>query len=192
MNTKFPLRPLAAAAAAALLALAACSGGEDEAGGSDTAEPSDATLVQAISQADQLSTVAGALGDTGLSQVFDGAGAYTIFAPNDEAFAKLGDAGEGLSDPEQRAVMAAILRDHIVPGYLTPADIEAAINSKGGAVVVETMGNHLLRFTRDDDGLRVTGEDGSSASVAGSAVKASNGVAMPIDGLLKKLDAAPA
>jgi len=184
------LRPLATAAAASLLALAACSDGANDNSQADAASPSGDTLAQAISQAGNLSTVTKAMGDSGLSQIFDGAGSYTIFAPNDQAFADLGEAGAGLGDPDQRAVMVAILRDHIVPGYLTPTDIESAIDSQGGAVAVGTMGDHTLRFTRDQGGVRVTNEDGSTAMLSGDALKASNGVAIPLDGVLKKLDAA--
>ena len=49
------------------------------------------------------------------------------------------------------------------------------------------MGDHKLTFTRDGDGYRVTGEDGSSARIAGDALAASDGVAIPVDGVLKKL-----
>lgn len=183
----FPRR-LLTAALAALLPLAACS---DEPGRGDSdmtaSEPSGDTLAEAMSQQDSLSTLGGALRDTGLSEVFDNAGSYTIFAPTNDAFAKLGEAGQALRQPGQRALLTAVLRDHIVPGYLTPSDIGAAIDTQGGRVKVETMGDHELTFTRDGDGYRVAAEDGSSAAIAGPATTASNGVAIPLDGVLKKL-----
>jgi uncharacterized surface protein with fasciclin (FAS1) repeats len=177
---------LALAAAAALLPLTACSdkGGDDKAA---TTAPSGDTLAEAMSKEDRLSTLAGALRDTGLSQVFDNAGSYTIFAPTNAAFAKLGDAGKALRQPDRRAVLTAVLRDHIVPGYLTPDDIGTAIDAEGGQVEVQTMGDHELTFTRDGDGYRVAAEDGSSATIAGTVMRASNGVAIPLDGVLKKL-----
>jgi uncharacterized surface protein with fasciclin (FAS1) repeats len=81
----------------------------------------------------------------------------------------------------------AVLRDHIVPGYLTPDDIGTAIDAQGGRVKVQTMGDHKLTFTREGKGYRVAAEDGSSAMIAGNATTASNGVAIPVDGVLKKL-----
>lgn len=180
-------RALGAVAALALVSLSACS--KDEPAEQATAEPTDETLAAAISDADGLSVVASALGDSGLSQVFDGAGSYTIFAPNDAAFEALGETGAALREPGQRAAMAAVLRDHIVPGYLTPTDIEAAIEAQGGRVKVETMGDHALTFTRADSGIRVTSEDGSNAMLTGDALKARNGVAIALDGVLKKVDA---
>lgn len=179
---------LAVLAAASLLALAGCSrhsnAANDQAASS---EPSGKTLAAAIAGDSQLSTVAGALRDTGLADMFDSAGSYTILAPNDAAFGKLGSAGKALTQPAERSEMAAVLRDHIVPGYLTPADIQSAIDSQHGEVKVQTMGKHQLRFSRSGDGLLVTNEDGSEAKVAGNALKAGNGVAIPIDGVLKKL-----
>ena len=184
-----PRRPLAAFAALALLAVPACSADETADQAAAESEPTDDTLAAAISDADGLTGVASALGDSGLAQVFDGAGSYTIFAPNDAAFEALGETGAALREPGQSAAMAAVLRDHIVPGYLTPADIESAIEAQGGAVKVETMGDHALTFTRADDGIRVTSEDGSAAMLTGNALKARNGVAIALDGVLKKVDA---
>ena len=184
-----PRRPLAAFAALALLAVPACSADETADQAAAESEPTDDTLAAAISDADGLTVVASALGDSGLAQVFDGAGSYTIFAPNDAAFEALGETGAALREPGQSAAMAAVLRDHIVPGYLTPADIESAIEAQGGAVKVETMGDHALTFTRADDGIRVTSEDGSAAMLTGNALKARNGVAIALDGVLKKVDA---
>ena len=184
-----PRRPLAAFAALSLLALPACSADETADQAAAESEPTDDTLAAAISDADGLTVVASALGNSGLAQVFDGAGSYTIFAPNDAAFEALGEAGAALREPGQSAAMAAVLRDHIVPGYLTPADIESAIEAQGGAVKVETMGDHALTFSRADDGIRVTSEDGSAAMLTGNALKTRNGVAIALDGVLKKVDA---
>ena len=184
---RFSKLPLVAAFAAATLTLGACAdeAAEEQAEQTGEAEPSGDTLAEALSGAEGLGTVSEALRDVGLTQVFDGAGSYTILAPSDEAFAALGETGEALTEPDQRAAMAAILRDHIVPGYLTPADIEAAIEAQGGTVQAETMGEQTVRFTRDGDGVRVTSEDGSTAMIAGEALRASNGVAIPLDGVLK-------
>lgn len=176
-----------AALAAAALALQACSDGTAE-GDSPSAEVSSDTLATQVSDQGDLSVVAGVLGDAGLAQVFDGAAAYTLFAPEDAAFDKLGEAGDDLRTPEQRAAMVAILRDHIVPGYLTPADIEKAIEmDDDGSVTMRTMGAHTLTFTGKGKAITVTGEDGATAHFADDALRASNGVAIPVDSLLRNL-----
>lgn len=180
-----------AAATAMLLGLAACSGAEkaeETNAQKDTA--SDKTLATLIAADGDLSTVDGALSDVGISQVFDGAAAYTFLAPTDAAFDKLAEAGADLRTPEQRPAMVAVLRDHIVPGYLTPSDIQNAIKlSDDKSVEMKTMGDHTLTFTGSGDAITVTSEDGATAHFAGDALRASNGVAIPIDGLLKATSA---
>ena len=180
------------ALAGAALMLQGCSG-EDPVDSGDTAEVSEATLASLVADADGLSTVSGVLGEAGLAQVFDGAASYTLLAPQDSAFEALGEAGEDLRSAEQRAAMVAILRDHIVPGYLTPDDIANAIEqADDGSVEMRTMGAHTLTFTGEGETITVTSEDGATAQFAGDALRASNGVAIPLDGVLKKVTAAPA
>ena len=177
------------AAAAATLMLPACSGGDEDTNDATT-EVSNETLAKEIADADDLSVVSGALGDAGLASVFDSAAAYTIFTPQDAAFDALGEPGKELREPEQRPALIAILRDHIVPGYLTPEDISNAIDvSDDKKVTMHTMGGHTLTFTAEGDEVTVTNEDGSSAKFAGNALRASNGVAIPLDGVLKKVSA---
>ena len=176
-----------ALACAAVLALPGCK--QAETADTPSSQPSDKTLAASLAGTSDLSTVSGALKDTGLSQVFDGAAPYTILAPTDSAFAKLGPAGADLRQPEQRAALAALLRDHIVPGYLTPGDINQALDrAAGNSVKMKTMGGHLVTFSHAGKVLTVTQEDGSRADIAGDAVLAGNGVALPVDAVLKKLD----
>jgi len=176
------------AAIAATLMLPACSGDQDDKNDAN-AEVSSETLAKEVADADDLKVVSGALGDAGLAAVFDSAAAYTIFTPTDAAFDALGDPGKQLREPEQRPALIAILRDHIVPGYLTPEDISNAIDvADDKKVRMRTMGGHTLTFTAEGDAITVTNEDGSSAKFAGNALRASNGVAIPLDRVLKKVD----
>lgn len=176
------------AAAAVLLPFAGCSQKSDHQSDKSTSiAPGNDTLAAELAKDGDLSTLNQALRDTGLRDVFDNGASYTIFAPTDDAFGKLSGGGKELLQQDRRAVLAAVLRDHIVPGYLTPDDIGSAIDSEGGRVKVRTMGDHMLSFARDGDGFRVTAEDGSTARIAGEPVTASDGVAIPVDGVLKKV-----
>ncbi len=178
-----------ALASAALAAVSGC-------GESSTAEKQQAaesgaasgTLAGAISGAAGLSTVSSSLKGSGLAAVFDGTAPYTVLAPTDDAFGALGEAGATLKTPENSAAMAAILREHILPGYMTVADIDNALkNAKGEAVKMKTMAGDELTFARDGTELTVTAADGSSARVDGEPLTATNGVVIPIDAVLKKL-----
>ena len=182
---------VAALAAVSLLQLAACKRAEPEAKPSTTAKDTTSeTLATAIAGAPGLSTFAAGLKDIGLSGALDGAAPYTLFAPDDDAFGKLGKPGAALRQPEQRAVMAEIIRDHTVPGYLTPRDIEASIKAhQGKPVVMRTVGDGQLTFASKGGQLTIASADGVTAQVAGEPVRASNGAAIPIDTVLRKLPA---
>lgn len=175
-----------AAATAIALAVAACSGGDEAGEQAAQTEVSDETLATLVAGDANLATASQALEETGLAQVFEGVAAYTFLAPTDEAFDRLGEASADLRSPEQRPAMAAILRDHIVPGYLTPDDIRNAIElSDDDRVEMRTTGGHVLTFTADSDAITVAAEDGATAQFAGEALRARNGVAIPLDGVLK-------
>lgn len=184
---------MALAVAGAALLLPACSGQQDATAGDDAAAapaPGDKTLVATIADADGFSIASEALKDAGLAQVFERTAAYTVLLPNDAAFDRLGEAGKELRTAEQRPALVAILRDHIVPGYLTPDDIAKAIEADSDhSVAMRTMGDHTLTFTSDGGTITVASEDGAKARVAGEALLASNGVAIPLDGVLKQVSA---
>ena len=179
--------PVLAALAASTLILQACSSDSAESG-EETADVQDSTLAAAVANAEGLSTVSDVLGDAGLAQIFDGAAAYTLLAPRDSALEALGETGETLRTDEHRPAMVAILRHHIVPGYLTPEDISNAIGqADDGAVTMRTMGAETVTCPEAGVAIVVRSADGWCAGGGGEAVRTRNGVAIPVDGLLRKL-----
>jgi len=155
---------------------------------SATATPADTTLGAALGKTAQFSTVAAAVKDTGLEGVMDGRASYTLFAPTNTAFDALGDKGAALRQPEQRAALAALLREHIVPGMLTRADLDAALARAGSKPLkLRSMGKGTLSLSKEGDAIVVSGTDGSKAKLTGDATSAKNGAALGIDGVLKKL-----
>lgn len=173
-----------------LLPLAACGSNPDEQANAPAANTVNDTLASAISDAPGMTVVATGLKSTGLANVFDGSAPYTILAPDDDAFGSLGGVATDLQQPENGAAMAAILRDHILPGFVTVADIDAALkDSNGKGVKMKTMGKTEVTFVREGDALVVTTADGARAKIDGTAQTASNGVLIPIDAVLRKLPA---
>ena len=182
------MKTIAAAAALALFApLAACSQ-EGTTNGETTAATVDGTLASAIGDAPGLTTVSDSLSEAGLGEVFDGPGSYTLLAPGDDAFAP---AGEALTGEENRAALVAVLRGHILPGHLTPETIRKAIENKNGPVTMTTLDDGEVTFAAEGDAITVSGADGSKATIDGEALIASNGVVLPLDGLVKKAPPAP-
>ena len=176
-------------AAAALLALPACSKTADGANAVSTeAVKSEKSLGDVIGGEGQFKTLAAALKSTGLDGVFTGKGDYTVLAPTDTAFTGLGDKAAELTAPEQKAALAAVLRSHVVPGMLTIADIDKAIEANGGKPIsMRTMGTGSVSFARSGTGLTVSADDGATAKLSGEGMSASNGAVLPIDAVLKKL-----
>lgn len=183
---------LIALSSAALAATSACGDkAEGEKAAAAGAKTSSGTLASAVGGAAGMSTVAAALKSSGLATVFDGNAPYTLLAPDDDAFGALGEAGAALKTPENSAAMAAVLRAHVLPGYVTRADLEAALAAaKGKPVKMKTMAGDEVSFAKAGDGVSVTAADGSTAKLDGAEVAASNGVALPIDAVLKKVPAA--
>lgn len=187
---KKPVRALALVALPATLALAACNA---EPGESPAAEQTDrATVAQAVASAADLSTLSQAITDAQLAEVLDGSGSYTLFAPNDDAFAALGENGQRLLEVEQRPLLVGLLREHIVPGHITPDAIGTAIDEEGGTVSMTTMGGGSLTFSREGDTITVSRDGNDVARFTGETIEAGNGVVIPIDTALVPQDATSA
>lgn len=179
--------------AAASLALGACSRdaepGADATGEAAALKPEGESLPDVLDDADGLQVVAESLKETGIAGIFKGKGSYTLLAPEDAAFAQLGEAGKQLTGSADNAALAALLKDHLIPGYVTPQDISAAIDaSKDRQVSMTTVSGRKLTFTRSDDGtVTIAGPDGSQANIDGEALAGGSSVAIPVNTVLKKI-----
>lgn len=176
------------AATLSLGVLAGCS--DDQV--TETAETgaSRETLATALAEAENFTDASTALNETGLAAVFDGPGSYTLLVPDDAAFAALGAARERIMAEDQRAVLVALLRNHIVPGQIDVESVRQAIAAKQGAVRMRTLGGGSVAFSLEGEKLIVASE-GQEASVdTGKQVIASNGTLFPIDAVLVRPPAA--
>ena len=128
-------------------------------------------IVAVASSTEGFSTLVAALTAAGLVETLQGEGPFTVFAPNDEAFAAL-PAGllEKLLLPENIAVLTSILTYHVVAGKVMSTDVTA-----GDAPTVE--GSTLTLAVMD--GVQV-----NDATVIGADVEASNGVIHVINKVL--------
>ncbi len=104
----------------------------------------DKDIVDTAVGAGSFKTLAAALGAADLVGALKGAGPFTVFAPTDEAFAKL-PAGtvETLLKPENKAKLAAILTYHVVSGKVMAADVvkvKGAVSLNGQRIDVKTEG----------------------------------------------------
>ncbi len=155
----FPLKKIALAALlAARLALP------------DHAFAADKDIVQTAVAAGQFKTLATALDAAGLVPTLEGPGPFTVFAPTDEAFAKL-PAGtlQNLLKPENKAQLVAILTYHVVPGRLMASDVVKAHELK-------TVEGQPLEVKTSSGAVMI-----DNATVTATDIAASNGVIHVID-----------
>jgi uncharacterized surface protein with fasciclin (FAS1) repeats len=132
--------------------------------------PSPVSLADTVANTPQLSTLNGLIVKAGLVDTLKGAGPFTVFAPTNEAFAKvpaktLSDLG---ADP---ARLKAVLLYHVIPGKVMAADVKnSSVKTVNGAnVAVSKTGD----FVTVEDALVVTAD-----------VAATNGVAHVVDAVL--------
>ena len=131
-------------------------------------------VVETAVAAGQFKTLAAALEAAGLIEALKGNGPFTVFAPTDEAFAKL-PAGtvETLLKPENKEKLKAVLLYHVVPGNVT-ADQVTKLNGQS----VKTLQGSSIKV-KTAHGVRV-----DNANVIQTDIKASNGVIHVIDTVL--------
>ena len=170
-------RSIAVACAAATLLFAACS--SDSKTDSTTAAPTTTApaaagdIVAVASANPDFSTLVAAVQAAGLVETLQGAGPYTVFAPTNEAFAKL-PAGvvDKLLLPENKDVLAKVLTYHVVAGKVMAADVKAGdVPSVEGSPITVAV-----------DGSTVTLN--GAAKVIATDVAASNGVIHVIDSVI--------
>lgn len=135
-----------------------------------------ADIVETAVGAGTFKTLAAALGAADLVATLKGDGPFTVFAPTDDAFAKL-PAGtvESLLKPENKGKLQAVLLLHVVPGSVMAADVVKLKEAK-------TAGGATVKISTDG-GVKVGTAKGMS-NVTKTDIKASNGVIHVIDAVI--------
>jgi transforming growth factor-beta-induced protein len=130
-------------------------------------------IVDTAVAAGSFTTLATALKAAGLVDTLKGKGPFTVFAPTDEAFAKL-PAGtvEELLKPENKAKLVSILTYHVVSGSVSSAQVAKMTSAK-------TVEGQSVRISTKDGGVMI-----DNANVVKADVMASNGVIHVIDSVI--------
>lgn len=138
----------------------------------------------AVNSADHTTLVA-AVQAAGLVETLSGPGPFTVFAPTNEAFAKL-PAGtvENLLKPENKEMLTKILTCHVVAADAMAADIEKMVADDGGKHTVKTVGGCEFTAMAKDGMVMIEDGQGNVATVTIADVKQSNGVIHVIDTVL--------
>jgi uncharacterized surface protein with fasciclin (FAS1) repeats len=135
-----------------------------------SARAAEKDIVDTAVSAGQFKTLAAALDAAGLVDTLKGDGPFTVFAPTDEAFAKLPDGTvENLLKPENKDQLVAILTYHVVPGKVQAADVVKLDEAK-------TVNGKMVDIKVEGDTAMV-----NDAKVTKTDIIASNGVIHVID-----------
>ena len=138
--------------------------------------PTKNIIENAVNSKDHTTLVA-AVKAAGLVETLSGKGPFTVFAPTNEAFAKL-PAGtvETLLKPENKAKLTKILTCHVVAANAMSGAIGKMIKDDGGAHKVKTVGGCVLTVKMNGNKLQIVDEKGQTATVTIADVAQSNGV----------------
>jgi uncharacterized surface protein with fasciclin (FAS1) repeats len=141
------------------------------------ARTADTDIVDTAVAAGSFKTLARALQAADLVQTLKGAGPFTVFAPTDEAFAKL-PAGtlDTLLKPENKAKLQRILKAHVVAGKVMAADVVKISSAKA-------VSGDMLAIASRAGGVTVEG-----AKVVKTDIAATNGVIHVIDSVILPKD----
>jgi uncharacterized surface protein with fasciclin (FAS1) repeats len=145
----------------------------------------DMTIVENASKAPNLTTLVAAVQQAELVETLSGAGPFTVFAPTNDAFAKVDAATlESLMMDENREQLQGILTYHVVPGSVTAAQLMEQIEAGGGKAELETAAGGTLTASMEGDSVIITDAAGGTATVETADVMQSNGVVHVIDSVL--------
>jgi len=146
--------------------------------------PSKNIVQNAVNSKDHTTLVA-AVKAAGLVPTLESPGPFTVFAPTNDAFAKL-PAGtvDTLLKPENKKTLTNVLTYHVVPGRLTAKDLMEKIKEGGGKAMLKTVEGTDLTFEQKDGKLWIKDSKGDTAQVTIRNVMQSNGVIHVIDTVL--------
>src|SRR5271154_5578280 len=176
---------LLSAAALALFAAAPSFASDNPMVGGQKMYASKDIVDNAVNSADHTTLVA-AVKAAGLVDTLKGPGPFTVFAPTNEAFAKL-PAGtvEMLLKPENHDTLVKVLTYHVVPGRISTAALKKQIRAGHGQATLKTVSGGTLTFMMNgDDNITIKDEKGDIANLTIANVNQSNGVIQVIDTVL--------
>ena len=182
------MKKLLATLALAVLGLtgaAVCPAQQNPMVGGAAMYPNRDIIDNAVNSKDHTTLVA-AVKAAGLVDTLKGTGPFTVFAPTNEAFAKLpADTVDTLLKPENKDTLSKILTYHVVAGKVSAQDLMKMIEDGKGKTEVTTVSGGKLVAKLKGKSVTLTDEKGGVATVTIANVNQSNGVIHVIDSVLQ-------
>ncbi|TLP79624.1 fasciclin domain-containing protein [Maribacter sp. ACAM166] len=143
------------------------------------------TIVSVAAGDERFSTLVTAVQAANLVETLNSKGPFTVFAPTNDAFAKLPEGTvETLVKPESKETLTGILTYHVVAGAYNAADVIDAIQTNDGRFDIETIQGGTITLSLKDGNVLLTDVNGGSATVIIADVMASNGIIHAIDSVV--------
>ena len=174
---RFRTTTRAALGAALSLTLVAGALGGGSVAGAEERSKKPRTVVAVAKSSDDFSTLVTAIGAAGLVKALKAEGPFTVFAPTNNAFAKVpaADLDALLADED---ALTDVLTYHVVKGKIRAKDLEPT-------QTVKTLQGEELTITVADDGTAtITDANGNTVNITATDLKAKNGIVHVIDGVL--------
>ncbi|HXR16748.1 MAG TPA: fasciclin domain-containing protein [Terriglobales bacterium] len=168
----------------ALAATAALAGSKNPVVGGQEMYPTKDIIDNAVNSADHTTLVA-AVKAAGLVDTLKGPGPFTVFAPTNEAFAKL-PAGtvQNLLKAENKDTLTKVLTYHVVAGRLSASDLKREIHDGHGQATLKTVSGGTLIAMMQGKNIVLKDEKGDISTVTIPNVFQSNGVIQVVDTVL--------
>lgn len=142
-------------------------------------------IAENLAASPDLKSLAAAVNQAGLAATLAGPGPFTVFAPTDAGFAQVPTVTrDGWMRPAQKEVLAGVLKNHVVAGRMTAAELSAKIVEGGGKAVLKTLDGQDLTATQSGNAILLTSASGNKATVTQADVGQSNGVVHLVDAVL--------
>ncbi len=181
MNKKIAVLLLSLMALVATLALA---GSKNPMVGGQEMYPTKDIIDNAVNSADHTTLVA-AVKAAGLVETLKGPGPFTVFAPSNEAFAKLPPGTvENLLKPENKDMLTKVLTYHVVAGRLSASDLKKEIEAGNGQATLKTVSGGTLIAMMQGSNIVLKDDKGDMSTVTIANVFQSNGVIHVVDTVL--------
>ena len=143
-------------------------------------------IVENASQSKDHTTLVKAIQAAGLTDSLKAAGPFTVFAPTNDAFAKL-PAGtlDTLTKASNKEKLSGVVFNHIVAGKMTSRDLAAAVSKANGNATLTTVEGDLLKVSINaEKNLQIEDSQGNIALVTVFDVEQSNGIVHVINNVL--------
>ena len=177
-------RILIALCALVLAGISAVAAQQDPMVGGAAMYPTKDIVDNAVNSADHTTLVA-AVKAAGLVDTLKGPGPFTVFAPTNEAFAKLPmGTVDMLLKPENKDMLTKVLTYHVVAGRLSTSDIKKMIKAGHGTAELKTVSGGTLWAMEQGGMIVLKDEKGGMSTITIANVFQSNGVIQVVDAVL--------